>query len=59
MTNAEKFKEVFGKAPITGNKPFVCNSMCLMCKYNESECKTYDLASRCHAWDWWNEEYDR
>lgn len=48
MTNAEKYKEVFGFPPDYGNCP---TEWCCECPITT---KTYDCLKTS---DWWNEEY--
>ena len=50
MTNAEKFKEVFGFAPSKNDCPVISIVQCWYCKgfHKDTNCKDSD---------WWNSEY--
>ena len=50
MTNAEKFKEVFGVVPSTKYCPIVYLEDC-------KKCKGYFKYIGCCGSDWWNSEY--
>ena len=50
MTNAEKFKEVFGVEPDTESMAIECPNSFTRCKYQWS-------MGRCHCEEWWQEEY--
>ena len=47
MTNAEKFKEVFGYPPSS-------NARCVAPK---EICDDFDTCRKCPFSDWWNQEY--
>lgn len=49
MTNAEKFKEVFGVEPDE-------ESMAIACPIDK-DCKFQSEMGSCHCEDWWQEEY--
>lgn len=51
MTNAEKFKEVFGAVPATIHCPILYRKDCKKCKgYGRNNLD-------CRSSDWWNSEY--
>jgi hypothetical protein len=51
MTNAEKYQEVFGFPPDTGNCP---TDDCKVCPCSQMKIKgIYE----CMTYDWWNKEY--
>jgi len=51
MTNAEKYKEVFGFPPDTGNCPA---EDCSVCPCSQMKIKEI---YECMTYDWWNKEY--
>lgn len=51
MTNAEKFKEVFGIDPDTDSVPIHCED----CKYNNLYGSCGGSDNKCESW--WDEEY--
>lgn len=54
MTNAEKFREVFGFTPNlneNGADTFPCLAPLKVCEMNIDECKA------CPFWGWWGKEY--
>lgn len=52
MTNAEKFKEVFGAIPTTVHCPILYREDCKKCKGYRNR-NSFD----CRSSDWWNSEY--
>lgn len=50
MTNAEKFKEVFGVKPNIVHCPILFREDC-------GRCKGFEGNSPCSDSDWWNSEY--
>lgn len=50
MTNAEKFKEVFGVEPDK-------ESMTIECPRNVMTCGYYSATFGCKCTEWWQEEY--
>lgn len=51
MTNAEKFKEVFGFEPDADAMVVECPNSTAICKYQRA-------MGRCHYEEWWQEEYN-
>ncbi len=49
MTNAEKFKEVFGVEPDT-------ECMAIKCPEYVQNCKYWNDGYKCHCEEWWQEE---
>ena len=52
MTNAEKFKEVFGVEPDE-------ESMVIECPEGGGGCEYQWAMGRCHCEEWWQEEYKK
>lgn len=55
MTNAEKYEEVFGFPPDTGNCPAEDCPICPCADLKHNNGHNYCVNSSTH--DWWNEEY--